>query len=140
MSFNNIYEIAGSGMRSQTLRLNTVASNLANVNSAASTEKGAYHALKPVFSSVYQTSQEQMQITGASVQMLGLTQSQQPVERRYEPQNSLANEDGYVFYSNVNAVGEMADMMSASRSFESSVEVMRRVNSMQQSLLRLGRG
>ena len=52
MSFNNIYEIAGSGMRSQTLRLNTVASNLENVNSAASSEKEAYHALKPIFSTV----------------------------------------------------------------------------------------
>ncbi|CAM3212734.1 flagellar basal body rod protein FlgC [Moritella viscosa] len=140
MSFNNIYEIAGSGMRSQTLRLNTVASNLANVNSAASSEKEAYHALKPVFSTIYQTSQETLEVTGASVNMLGVTQSQQTIDRRYEPENTLANKDGYVFYSNVNAVGEMADMMSASRSFESSAEVMRRVNSMQQSLLRLGQG
>ncbi|WP_440875229.1 flagellar basal body rod protein FlgC [Thalassotalea sp. PLHSN55] len=140
MSFSNIYEIAGSAMRSQTLRLNTVASNLANADSAASTEKDAYKALKPVFSTIYQTNQETMQVTGANVNMLGVTQSQQAVERRYEPQNPLANQDGFVFYSNVNAVDEMADMMSASRSFESSVEVMRRVNSMQQSLLRLGQG
>ncbi len=139
MSFSNIYEIAGSAMRSQTLRLNTVASNLANADSAASTEEGAYKALKPVFSSVYQTNQETMQVTGANVNMLGVTESQQAVERRYEPQNPIANKDGFVFYSNVNSVDEMADMMSASRSFESSVEVMRRVNSMQQSLLRLGR-
>ena len=138
MSFSNIYEIAGSGMRSQTLRLNTVASNLANADAAASSEQAAYKALKPVFSSVYQTNQESMQVTGASVQMLGVSQSQQAVERRYEPQNPMANNEGFVFYSNVNAVDEMADMMSASRSFESSVEVMRRVNSMQQSLLRLG--
>jgi len=140
MSFNNIYEIAGSAMRSQTLRLNTVASNLANADAAAGSEQEAYRALKPVFSSVYQTSQEEMQVTGASVQMLGVTQSQQAIERRYEPENGLADAEGYVYYSNVNAVDEMADMMSASRSFEGSVEVMRRVNSMQQSLLRLGKG
>lgn len=140
MSFSNIYEIAGSAMRSQTLRLNTVASNLANANSAAGSEQEAYKALKPIFASIYHTSQQTMQVTGASVQMLGVTQSQQTVDRRYEPENPIANEEGFVFYSNVNSIDEMADMMSASRSFESSVEVMRRVNSMQQSLLRLGRG
>ena len=140
MSFNNINEIAASAMRSQMLRLNTVASNLANVNSAASSEKAAYKALKPVFASIYHTSKETMNVTGASVDMLGVIESQQAVERRYEPHNALADKQGYVFYSNVNEVEEMADMMSASRSFESAVDVMRRVNSMQQSLLRLGRG
>ena len=139
MSFSNIYEISGSAMRSQTLRLNTIASNLANVDSAASSEKLAYRALKPVFASIYQTSQDSMQVTGASVKILQIVESNQAIERRYEPNNTLANGQGYVFYSNVNAVEEMADMMSASRSFEGSVEVIRRVNSMQQSLLRLGK-
>lgn len=138
MSFGNIYEIAGSSMRAQTMRLNTVASNLANANTAATTEDTAYRALKPVFSSVYKTSQDQMNVTGASVRMEGVIQSDKVVQRRYEPDNPLSNDEGFVFYSNVNTVEEMADMMSASRGFENSVEVMTRVNSMQQSLLRLG--
>ena len=70
--------------------------------------------------------------------MLGSTESNRAVEQRYEPNNPIANNDGYVFYSNVNALEEMADMMSASRSYQTSVEVMGRVNSMQQSILKLG--
>ena len=70
--------------------------------------------------------------------MLGSTESNRAVEQRYEPNNPIANNDGYIFYSNVNTLEEMADMMSASRSYQTSVEVMGRVNSMQQSILKLG--
>ena len=69
---------------------------------------------------------------------MGVTESNRTVEQRYEPNNPLANDDGYVFYSNVNVLEEMADMMSASRSYQTSVDVMSRVNSMQQSILKLG--
>jgi len=70
--------------------------------------------------------------------VLGSTESNRAVEQRYEPNNPIANNDGYIFYSNVNTLEEMADMMSASRSYQTSVEVMGRVNSMQQSILKLG--
>jgi flagellar basal-body rod protein FlgC len=70
--------------------------------------------------------------------MLGVVSSDRPVEQRYEPNNPLADQDGYVFYSNVNSLEEMADMMSASRSYQTSVEVMGKVTSMQQSILKLG--
>jgi flagellar basal-body rod protein FlgC len=70
--------------------------------------------------------------------VLGITESNRAIEQRYEPNNPIANNDGYIFYSNVNALEEMADMMSASRSYQTSVEVMGRVNSMQQSILKLG--
>ncbi len=56
---------------------------------------------------------------------------------KFEPQNPLSNEDGYVYYSGVNVINEMADMMSATRGFEASVEVLGNVKSMQQSLLRV---
>ena len=142
MAFNTIYDIAGSAMRAQTVRLNTVASNMANVNSASATEEGAYRALKPVFSTIYQsleaTTDSGRRLAGASVGIAGVAESDQAVERRYEPGSPLADENGYVYYSNVNVVEEMADMMSASRAFQTSVDVITRVNSMQQSLLQLG--
>ncbi|MCQ8877518.1 flagellar basal body rod protein FlgC [Pseudoalteromonas shioyasakiensis] len=137
MSFNSIYDISGSAMRAQVMRLDTIASNLANADTAASSEEGAYKALKPVFSAMY-TSTVGEQSVSASVNTLGVTESNRTVEQRYEPNNPLANPDGYVFYSNVNVLEEMADMMSASRSYQTSVEVMGRVNSMQQSILKLG--
>ncbi|NMG63529.1 flagellar basal body rod protein FlgC [Azoarcus indigens] len=136
MSFRNIAQIAGSAMTAQSLRLNTVASNLANAQTASATENETYRARKPVFASIYERSGEQ--VAGARVQVLDVVESTEPLRQAYEPDNPLANEDGMVFYPNVNSVAEMTDMMAASRAFESSVEVLGRVKSMQQSLLRLG--
>jgi flagellar basal-body rod protein FlgC len=142
VAFNQIYDIAGSAMRAQTVRLNTVASNLANANSAAGAEDEAFRAVKPIFASVYQsleaTSLNDRRLVSASVGIAGIAESNRAVERRYEPGSPIADENGYVYYSNVNVVEEMADMMSASRTFQTSVDVVSRVNSMQQGLLRLG--
>lgn len=137
MSFSAIYDVSGSAMRAQVMRLDTIASNMANANTAAATEAGAYRALKPVFAALYSQTTEKQSLS-AQVQMLGVTASDRTVEQRFEPNNPLANADGYVFYSNVNPLEEMADMMAASRSYQTSVEVMSRVASMQQSILRLG--
>lgn len=137
MSFTTIYDIGGSAMRAQVMRLDTVASNLANADTAASSEAEAYKAIKPVFSALYTQDFDNRSLS-AEVQTLGVVQSDRTVESRYEPNSPMADADGYVFYSNVNPVAEMADMMSASRAFQTSVEVMGRVSAMQQSLLKLG--
>jgi len=139
MSFRNISQIAGSAMTAQAVRLNTVASNLANANTAAGSEAEVYRARKPVFAAVAELSGlVGGQFAGASVRVLDVVQSTEPVRKVHEPDNPLANEEGIVFYPNVNPVAEMTDMMAASRAFETNVEVMSRVKSMQQSLLRLG--
>jgi len=138
MSFNRIYDIAGSAMRAQTVRLDTVASNLANVDAASGSEATAYRAIKPVFQTVYQNVAEVGGLGAATVDIAGVVQSNRAVEQRYDPDNPLADADGNVFYSNVNTVDEMADMMSASRGFETAVNVLNRIGSMQQGLLRLG--
>lgn len=143
MSFGDIYQIAGSAMTAQTTRLNTIASNLANANSAATTEADTYRARKPVFATVYEQSQQQLfsqnnTISGARVQVLDVVNTEGQLDKRYEPGNPIADEDGYVFYPNVDVVHEMADMMSASRSFETNVDVLSRTRSMQQGLLKLG--
>jgi flagellar basal-body rod protein FlgC len=139
MSFRNIAQIAGSAMNAQAVRLNTVASNLANANTAAGSEADAYRARKPVFAAVAERNGlAGEQIAGASVRVLDVVQSTEPVRKVHEPDNPLANEEGVVFYPNVNPVAEMTDMMAASRAFETNVEVMSRVKSMQQSLLRMG--
>ena len=117
------------------MRLDTIASNLANANTVASSENEAFRALKPVFSTVYKQAEESLT---AEVMMAGVVQSGKEVEKRYEPNNPLADNDGYVFYSNVNEMEEVADMISASRSFQTATSVMNRVTSMQQSVLQLG--
>ena len=134
MSFKDISNIAGSAMTAQSVRLNTIASNLANADTAAPSEAEAYRARKPVFAAVMEND------AGGRVQVLDVVQSADPVRKVYEPGNPLANAEGMVVYSNVNSVAEMADMMSASRAFETNIEVLGRIKSMQASLLKLGEG
>ena len=137
MTFKSISEIAGSAMAAQTVRLNTIASNLANAESVAGTEAATYHARKPVFAAIM-TENASGQDAGGKVQVLDVIQSTEPLRKAYEPGNPMANADGNVYYPNVSEVAEMTDMMSASRAFETNVEVLGRVGQMQQSLLKLG--
>lgn len=139
MAFRSIAQIAGSAMTAQTVRMNTISSNLANAQSAAGTEASVYRARKPVFSAMAQPGADG-QVAGARVQVLDVIESTEPARKVYEPGNPLANASGEVFYSNVNSVAEMTDMLSASRAFETNVEVLGRVKAMQNSLLRLGEG
>nr|WP_298725900.1 flagellar basal body rod protein FlgC [uncultured Steroidobacter sp.] len=139
MSFRDIANIAGSAMNAQSVRLNTIASNLANADTAASSEADVYRARKPVFAAVFeQKGIDATGLAGAKVQVLDVVQSTEPVREAYEPDNPLANAEGVVFYPNVNSVAEMTDMMAASRAFETNVEVLSRLKSMQTALLRLG--
>ncbi|CAM3442884.1 flagellar basal body rod protein FlgC [Parendozoicomonas haliclonae] len=141
MSLNQIFSIAGSSATAQTIRLNAVASNLANAGSAGSTPEEAYQALKPVFT-VFQDnpgpagplSNASVQVKVSDIQRITATNEQ----RQYEPDHPNADEDGYVFYPKVNLVSEMADMMSASRSYQTSIEIMTTAKKMQQRLLTLG--
>ena len=140
MAFQSIYRIAGSAMNAQTVRLNTVASNLANIDSAASSAEDVYQARRPLFAAVYNNDEltQGVGMGGAHVQVLDVVTAQREAMKRYEPGNPLAGPDGYVFYPAVNEIEEMTDMMSATRSFETNVEVLNRLKSMQQGLLRLG--
>ena len=132
MSFQDISKIAGSAMAAQTVRLNTIASNLANADSVAGSEGETYRARKPVFAAVMDGG------AGGRVQVMDVVQSDEPLRKVYEPGHPMANAEGMVFYPNVNQVAEMTDMMSASRAFETNVEVLGRIKSMQQSILKLG--
>jgi len=140
MSFKNISEIAGSAMAAQTVRLNTIASNLANADSVAGTEAETYRARKPVFAAVMNDSFDNDANAGGKVQVLDVVQSSEPLRKVYEPGHPMADANGMVFYPNVNQVAEMTDMMSASRAFETNVEVLSRIRTMQQNLLKLGEG
>jgi flagellar basal-body rod protein FlgC len=132
MGFKDISQIAGSAMAAQSVRLNTIASNLANADVSAGSEAEAYRARKPVFATVMGGE------AGGGVQVLDVVQSAEALRRVHEPDNPKADADGMVYYTNVNSVAEMADMMSASRAFETNVEVLSRVKSMQASVLKLG--
>lgn len=139
MSFKDIAQIAGSAMAAQSVRLNTVASNLANADSVSGSEAETYRARKPVFAAVLDSGSGTL-APGGKVQVLDVVESAEPLRKAYEPGNPVADADGMVYYPNVNQVAEMTDMMAASRAFETNVEVLGRIKSMQASLLRLGEG
>lgn len=147
MSYANLFDISGRAMDAQSVRLNTVASNLANAQSAASSVNQVYRARHPVFAAVQESALQQANgwtnvdddgQGGAGVQVLGIVESQAPLEKRYEPGHPLADKDGYVLYPNVNVVEEMADMISASRSFQINVEMLQSAKTMAQKLLSMG--
>ncbi|HEU4530812.1 MAG TPA: flagellar basal body rod protein FlgC [Steroidobacteraceae bacterium] len=126
MSLLKVFDVAGSGLAAQSMRLNTTASNLANADSVAGDASKVYRARQPVFAAALR----EFSADGASddaavgVRVLGIVESQAPVTRRYEPGNPLADAEGYVWASNVNTVEALADMISASRTFQSNVEVI----------------
>lgn len=145
MALFKIFDIAGSGMNAQSIRLNTTASNIANANSAASNTDEVYRAKKPVFSAVHQGAIDDFdfrfrsqQSPSEGVQVRDIYESEAPLDMRYEPQHPLANEQGYVMYPNVNIVEEMTDMLSASRSFQTNVDVADAAKTMMQRLIQLG--
>lgn len=143
MGLNRIFDIAGSGMNAQSVRLNTTASNIANAESASSSSEGVYKGRHPVFAASYQQMlgyQGDTSVDGSSVGVgvLGIVESDAPLQMRYEPNHPMADEEGYVFYPNVNVVEEMTNMISASRSFQMNVEMMNSAKQMVQRVLTLG--
>ena len=128
MGLFNIFNIPGSGMSAESVRLNTVASNLANADSVSSSPNTAYKARYPVFQAVQAAlgagQPPAMQGADASVAVDGIVQSTAPPTARYEPGNPMADAKGYVFSSNVNVVQQMVDMISASRSYQNDAQVL----------------
>ncbi|UJF18018.1 flagellar basal body rod protein FlgC [Vibrio sp. SS-MA-C1-2] len=137
MSFSGIYETAGSAMSAQTVRLNTISSNLANADSVSGNPNDVYKPLKPIFSSIFNAMNTPLEQGVVPVRIADVIEVDTLMEGKFEPDNPIANEEGYVYYSGINVVNEMADMMSATRSFEANVSVLGNVKSMQQSLLRI---
>jgi len=132
-----VFDIAGSGLSAQSVRLNTVASNLANAESVSGSPDTVYKARHPVFEAV-RAALSQPQDGNAAVRVRGIVESQTAPTARYEPGNPLANEEGYVYAPNVNVVEEMVDMISASRAYQNNVEVMNTSKELMLATLRLG--
>jgi len=131
-------KISSSAMTAQMVRMNTTASNLANMDVVGSTEDQAYKAKKPIFRTVLEKFSENDYQAG--VQVTGVSQTDRPNIRRYEPQNPSADEEGYVYQSNVNSIEEMVEMTNASRSYQTNVEVMNATKKMMMATLQLGKG
>ncbi|MCB1799528.1 MAG: flagellar basal body rod protein FlgC [Gammaproteobacteria bacterium] len=137
MSSFKIFDIAGSGMNAQNLRMNVVASNLANVDAVSSSIDETYKARQPVFKAVLDQANPRSPAVG--VQMAGVVESQAPLVREYAPQHALADKDGYIYRPNVSVVEEMANMISASRAYQNNVEVVNATRQMLSATINIGR-
>jgi flagellar basal-body rod protein FlgC len=142
MSSFKIFDIVGAGLSAQSVRLNTVASNLANADSVSGDPATVYKARHPVFQAVQaamnQSAGQMDRASGASVRVSGIVQSNAAPSERYDPGNPLADEHGNVYAPNVNVIEEMTDMISASRAYQDNVEVLNTSKDLMLATLKLG--
>ncbi len=136
MSLFNVLNIAGSALDAQSKRLNVVASNLANAESTTSSTGEPYRARQIVFQAVPVGGKNLK--NGAAVHVKEIVEDQSPPRRVYDPKHPTADKQGYVTYPNVNAVDEMVNMISASRSYQTNVDVITTTKAMLSRLLTIG--
>ncbi|NLK84976.1 MAG: flagellar basal body rod protein FlgC [Aeromonadales bacterium] len=150
MGLFRIIDIAGTAMNAQSVRLNATASNLANAESVSSSVETTYKARRPLFSAAMDEAMlaEQNQggvcdpVTGepygVGVSLRGVIESDAPTIKEYNPKHPLADKDGYIYRPNVNPVEEMADMISANRSYQTAVQIADNAKKMMSATLQLG--
>jgi flagellar basal-body rod protein FlgC len=142
MSSFKIFDIAGSGLSAESVRLNTIASNLANADSASNDPATVYKARHPVFQAVRDAltsfSTDSDAGAGTAVRVSGIVESNDPPTVTHDPGNPLADAQGNVYSPNVNVIEEMTDMISASRAYQDNVEVMNTSKELMLDTLKLG--
>ncbi len=141
MSLFNVFNITGTGMSAQSVRLNTTASNIANADSVSSSADQAYRARHPVFAAAMQEAaagQGGKDGSGVGVDVLGIVESDKPLNVEYAPNHPMADKEGYIYKPNVNVIEEMTNMISASRSYQTNVQLAESAKNMLNKTLMLG--
>jgi flagellar basal-body rod protein FlgC len=133
MSLLDVFDVAGSAMTAQSQRLNVVASNLANADSATGPDGKPYRAKQVVFSTEAMGGEESV-----GVRVTGVIEDPSPLKRMYEPNHPLADSSGYIDMPNVNVVEEMVNMISASRAYQNNVETLNTAKSLLMKTLTIG--
>lgn len=137
MGLYNVFNISGSSMSAQSVRLNTVASNLANADTVSGNEQDVYRSRQPIFEAVMDALNHNQ--ASVPVRIAGVVESQAPARQEYQPDHPMANAEGYVFKSNVNPIEAMTNMMAASRSYQNNVEVFNTSKQLLLKTLNMGR-
>ena len=137
MKLKNFYDIAGRAMAAQMVRLNTVASNLANAGSATNDPKTTYKPLKPEFKTEYSDNVKKNGL--ATVDVSKVIELKRDPIKTYMPSHPLADENGYIYKAPINVEEEMVDMMEASRQYQNNVEVITTLKALTMKTLRIGK-
>jgi flagellar basal-body rod protein FlgC len=139
MSLFNVFNITASGMSAQSMRLNTTASNIANADSVSSSVDETFRARHPVFATAMQKAAAgQSSDSSVGVQVLGVVESDKPLNIEYMPEHPMADTDGFIYKPNVNVIEEMTNMISASRSYQTNVQLAESAKNMLTKTLTLG--
>lgn len=133
MSLFNVFKISGSAMSAQSMRLNTVASNLANADSVVSSDGKPYQSKQVVFKAVQDAANQ-----SSTVAVERVIEDTKPGKMVYDPKHPMANADGYITMPNVNVTEEMVNMISASRAYQNNVETMNAAKTMLLKTLNIG--
>ncbi len=137
--------VSGSGMTANRLRMNTISSNIANINTTRTPEGGAYRRKDVVFESIPEAKSfgeilmSQPQRDMQRVQVTDIISDSKAPLMKYEPNHVDANQEGYVAYPNINLMEEMANMIQASRAYEANVSAMNATKDMALTALEIGR-
>ena len=133
----NIFDISGRAMSAQLLRLNTVASNLANANNVSSSAEDAYRAIKPVFETKYAESFEQSGV--ATVDAVNVKAINRQPEKVFMPEHPKADEQGFIYNAAVNVEEEMVEMLEASRQYQNNIEVISTLRALMMRTIQMGK-
>ena len=145
MDFLTGMRVSSSGMTAQRMRMDAIASNIANVNTTRTPEGGPYRRKEIIFSAMPQQRNFGEILAGKvdndidRVQVVDIRPDRKGPIMKYDPTNVDANEDGYVAYPDINVMQEMVDMLQASRSYEANVSTMNTAKNMALSALEIGR-
>jgi flagellar basal-body rod protein FlgC len=139
MGLDAIFDIASSGMQAETARLTTTANNMTNANTVSSTVDDVYKAQYPVFKTIQQEASQWMGDTVKNgVAVTGVIESKDDPIKNFDPSNPMADAKGFVYAPNINYVEEMANMISATRSYHMNVEMLSNTKQLMQRTLHLG--
>jgi flagellar basal-body rod protein FlgC len=138
MSLFDAMDIAGSSLSAQTVRLNSIASNMANANTVASSPEDTYRARTPLFKAVLET-QLASDRSQMGVQIDRMEEVGGDPRAEFNPGHPLADEEGYIYRPNIDVATEMVNMMQASRSFQNSIEAINTAKQLAMRTLTLGK-
>ena len=134
---DNIFDVAGRSMSAQLVRLNTIASNLANAGNISGTEEEAYRAMKPVFKTTYAANVKDSGIS--TTEVAGLVTTERRPERVYMPNHPMADDDGFVYSAAVNVEEEFVEMLETKRQYQNNIEVVTTLRALMMRTINLGK-
>ena len=139
MCLFNAINISATNLEAQTVRLNTVSSNLANVNSVSDSAEDTYKPLQPLFAPMLNEAQMGMSTEGAGVKVTAVIESDEPANKEYMPGHPLADDEGFIYTPAIDRAQETANMMDASQAYKSSVEAINTTKALIMRTLTIGR-